>query len=187
MYGVMRETPTTELPPIPNQEGKSFYFTFSSTRHPRSFGCYSVATPLFVIFSPVLLPATLVVGLSVAGFLASGAFGATSFSSFAWLAAYIRREHAKLPGLDTAGYVAQKNEEVGDSVARKAQEAQKETASKAQETDREAKKETERKNQETVGQETQKENARKSQEAGQEAQKLTGETGKAYKDNKTSL
>ncbi|MBA0683427.1 hypothetical protein Goari_025087, partial [Gossypium aridum] len=40
-----------------------------------------VATPLFVIFSPVLLPAAIAVFMAVAGFLSSGAFGLTGLSS----------------------------------------------------------------------------------------------------------
>ncbi|KAJ6970571.1 hypothetical protein NC653_034995 [Populus alba x Populus x berolinensis] len=50
----------------------------------------AVATPLFVIFSPVLVPAALVIGLGVLGFLTSGAFGLTALSSLSWMASYIR-------------------------------------------------------------------------------------------------
>ncbi|KAF9667908.1 hypothetical protein SADUNF_Sadunf15G0072000 [Salix dunnii] len=50
----------------------------------------AVATPLFVFFSPVLVPSALVIGLGVLGFLTSGAFGVTAFSSFSWMANYIR-------------------------------------------------------------------------------------------------
>lgn len=114
----------------------------------------AVTTPLFVICSPVLLAAALVIGLSVAGFLTSGAFGVTSLSSFAWLASYLRRsrlteqlrqQYAKprledTVGQDTVVNEAQMTEEARDregkaqemvqeaqSDARKAGKAQKET------------------------------------------------------------
>jgi hypothetical protein len=51
----------------------------------------AVTTPLFIFFSPVLLAAAVVIGLAIAGFLTSGAFGVTSLSSFAWVASYLRR------------------------------------------------------------------------------------------------
>jgi len=51
----------------------------------------AVTTPLFIFFSPILLAAAVVIGLAIAGFLTSGAFGVTSLSSFAWLASYLRR------------------------------------------------------------------------------------------------
>ncbi|CAA6665579.1 unnamed protein product [Spirodela intermedia] len=50
----------------------------------------AAATPLLVIFSPVLVPAALVVALAVAGFLASGAFGLTALSSLSYISGYLR-------------------------------------------------------------------------------------------------
>ncbi|CAA7402315.1 unnamed protein product [Spirodela intermedia] len=50
----------------------------------------AAATPLLVIFSPVLVPAALVVALAVAGFLASGAFGLTALSSLSYISVYLR-------------------------------------------------------------------------------------------------
>lgn len=89
----------------------------------------AVTTPLFVIFSPVLLPAVLVIGLAVTGFLASGAFGVTALSSFAWLTNYVRGsrwpeqpEHAKRPAEETMGHVAKRTKEVGEAELSKAQE-----------------------------------------------------------------
>lgn len=64
----------------------------------------AIATPLFLLFSPVIVPAALTIALAVAGFLASGAFGITALSSLYWLVNYVRRfkgpareqiEHAK--------------------------------------------------------------------------------------------
>ncbi|KAL6973179.1 hypothetical protein U1Q18_027359 [Sarracenia purpurea var. burkii] len=80
----------------------------------------AVATPLFVIFSPILVPAVLTVALAIAGFLTSGAFGITALSSFSWMISQIRRtfrpeqmEHAKRRVQDTAGQMGQKAREVG--------------------------------------------------------------------------
>ncbi|KDP31050.1 hypothetical protein JCGZ_11426 [Jatropha curcas] len=90
----------------------------------------AVATPLFVICSPVLVPAALVIGLSVLGFLTSGAFGITALSSLSWMVNYIRRmrgswtmqmEMAKRRAQETTGQLGQKAREVGQ----KAQEVAK--------------------------------------------------------------
>lgn len=48
----------------------------------------AITTPLFIIFSPILLPAAIVVGLAVTGFLTSGAFGLTALSSLSWVIRY---------------------------------------------------------------------------------------------------
>ena len=45
----------------------------------------AVLTPLFLLFSPVLVPAALLVALAVTGFLASGALGLTGLSSMGYL------------------------------------------------------------------------------------------------------
>ncbi|XP_020211579.1 oleosin 16.4 kDa [Cajanus cajan] len=57
----------------------------------------ALVTPLFVIFSPVLVPALLLIAVpvAVAGFLTSGALGITSLSSFAWLATFLRPRQAQ--------------------------------------------------------------------------------------------
>ncbi|XP_068307322.1 oleosin H2-like [Pyrus communis] len=97
----------------------------------------AVTTPLFVIFSPVLVPAVVVVFLSVTGILTSGALGVTALSSFSWLAHYLSRSH--LPQTmgqkvqettgylgqkvqETTGYLGQKVQETGDFVGHKMQE-----------------------------------------------------------------
>ncbi|CAI0547150.1 unnamed protein product, partial [Linum tenue] len=48
----------------------------------------AVATPVFVICSPVIVPAALAIGMAVMGFLTSGAFRITALS---WMANYICR------------------------------------------------------------------------------------------------
>ncbi|CAI0416273.1 unnamed protein product [Linum tenue] len=94
----------------------------------------AVATPVFVICSPVIVPAALAIGMAVMGFLTSGAFGITALSSLSWMANYIRRtrvgavvpeqmEHAKRRAQDVAGQVGQKARDVGQAVQGKAQDA----------------------------------------------------------------
>ncbi|XAR67988.1 hypothetical protein NMG60_11002958 [Bertholletia excelsa] len=77
----------------------------------------TVATPLFVIFSPILVPAAIVLALAVAGFLTSGAFGVTALASLSWIVNYLRgarvpeqMEHMKRRAQEAAG---QKAKEVG--------------------------------------------------------------------------
>ncbi|EFH40361.1 hypothetical protein ARALYDRAFT_495191 [Arabidopsis lyrata subsp. lyrata] len=45
----------------------------------------TVATPLLVIFSPVLVPAVITVALIITGFLASGGFGIAAITAFSWV------------------------------------------------------------------------------------------------------
>ncbi|KAK6920655.1 Oleosin [Dillenia turbinata] len=86
----------------------------------------AVATPLFIIFSPILVPAALAIALAVAGFLTSGAFGITALSSFSWIVNYLRQgklpehiEHAKGRAEETAGQVKEKVKETGQDAPRK--------------------------------------------------------------------
>lgn len=48
----------------------------------------TIATPLLVIFSPVLVPAVIAVGLIITGFLASGGFGVAAISVLSWIYRY---------------------------------------------------------------------------------------------------
>ncbi|CAI0449679.1 unnamed protein product [Linum tenue] len=45
----------------------------------------TIATPLLVIFSPVLVPALVTVGLITTGFLASGGFGIAAITVLSWI------------------------------------------------------------------------------------------------------
>lgn len=85
----------------------------------------AVATPVFVIFSPVLVPAILTIGLAVLAFLTSGAFGLTALSSLTWAFNYVRRamgfmpdqiDQAKRRMQDMAGYVGQKTKDLGQEI-----------------------------------------------------------------------
>ncbi|XVE67877.1 hypothetical protein DITRI_Ditri09bG0023300 [Diplodiscus trichospermus] len=90
-----------------------------------------VATPLFLLFSPVVVPAAITVFLAVTGFLSSGAFGLTGLSSLNYVFNILRRatgteqldlEHAKRRMQDMAAYVGQKTKETGQKIESKAHE-----------------------------------------------------------------
>ncbi|XVF58008.1 hypothetical protein PTKIN_Ptkin07bG0028000 [Pterospermum kingtungense] len=91
----------------------------------------TVATPLFLIFSPILVPATIAVALAVAGFLFSGAFGLTGLSSLTYVFNRLRRatgteyldlDTAKRHMQDMTGYIGQKTKEVGQKIESKGHE-----------------------------------------------------------------
>ncbi|KAK3150187.1 hypothetical protein QOZ80_3AG0229960 [Eleusine coracana subsp. coracana] len=52
-----------------------------------------VATPLLVIFSPVLVPAAFTVALLMAGFVSSGGLGAAAVGVLAWMYRYLQHQH----------------------------------------------------------------------------------------------
>ncbi|MCD7462941.1 Ole18p [Datura stramonium] len=90
----------------------------------------AVAIPVFLLFSPVLVPAALTLGLAVAGFLTSGAFGVTGLSSLSWILNYLKQgksvpenlEAAKRRMADAAGHLGQKTKDAGQTIQSKAQE-----------------------------------------------------------------
>nr|AWA46068.1 high MW oleosin isoform 1 [Canarium ovatum] len=90
-----------------------------------------VTTPLFVLFSPVLVPAAITIGLAVTGFFASGAFGLTGLTSFSWVLNSFRETTGSVPEMadqakrkmaDMAGFMGQKTKEVGQEIQTKAHE-----------------------------------------------------------------
>ncbi|XP_057947857.1 oleosin H2-like [Malania oleifera] len=92
----------------------------------------AAATPLFLIFSPVLLPAAVVIGLAVFSFLVSGALGLTGLSSLSSFFDFVREARATLPGQldrakirmqEMAGQVGQKTREMSQTVQSMAHEA----------------------------------------------------------------
>ncbi|XP_058087695.1 oleosin Cor a 15-like [Magnolia sinica] len=74
----------------------------------------AVSTPVFVLFSPVLVPAAFVLMLAMTGFLASGAIGLIALSALSWMVHYARRAWplAKHRIRDVAGQVGQRTKEV---------------------------------------------------------------------------
>lgn len=102
-----------------------------------------IAVPLFLLFSPVIVPAALTIGLAMTGLLASGMFGLTGLSSISWVMNYLRGtrksvpeqlEYAKRRMADAVGYAGQKGKEMGQHVQNKAQEAKQYDISKAHDT-----------------------------------------------------
>ncbi|GAY46823.1 oleosin 5 [Citrus sinensis] len=91
-----------------------------------------VTTPLFIIFSPVIVPAAIVLALAVTGFLTSGAFGLTALSSLSWVLSILRQKTGSVPEMadqakkrvaGIADYVGQKTKEVGQDIQSKVHEA----------------------------------------------------------------
>ena len=59
-----------------------------------------VATPVMVIFSPVLVPAAIAVALLTTGFVSSGACGAAAMGVLAWMYRYLSHGASSPPGAD---------------------------------------------------------------------------------------
>ncbi|XP_011022366.1 PREDICTED: oleosin 1-like [Populus euphratica] len=53
----------------------------------------TVATPLLIIFSPVIVPAVITVYLLLMGFLVSGGFGVTGITVMTWMYRYVTGMH----------------------------------------------------------------------------------------------
>ncbi|KAL3524120.1 hypothetical protein ACH5RR_016954 [Cinchona calisaya] len=66
----------------------------------------TMATPLLVIFSPVLVPAAITVFLLGSGLLASGGFGIAALSVLAWIYKYVTGKQP--PGADQLDKARQK-------------------------------------------------------------------------------
>ncbi|KAL6007105.1 hypothetical protein ACLOJK_032601 [Asimina triloba] len=83
-----------------------------------------VTTPLFLLFSPVLVPTIITIALSLAGFLASGAFGLVGLSSLSRIANYLCRarpvESVKHQMLNAAGQMGQRMKDVEEAIQSKA-------------------------------------------------------------------
>lgn len=66
----------------------------------------TVATPLLVIFSPVLVPAVITVALLTMGFLASGGFGVAAVTVLSWIYRYVTGKHP--PGAEQIDHARMK-------------------------------------------------------------------------------
>ncbi|KAA8525216.1 hypothetical protein F0562_006920 [Nyssa sinensis] len=84
-----------------------------------------IATPILVLFSPILVPAGIVIFLASAGFLFSGVCGMVALTALSWIYNYVAGKHP--PGADRLDYarmmIADKAREYGQYVQHKAQEA----------------------------------------------------------------
>lgn len=86
----------------------------------------AVATPLFVICSPVLVPAAIMLAGAVTGFLTSGAFGLTGLSSLSWVFNSFRQatgqeplEYAKRRMQEGIVQVGEKTKQAGEMLGEK--------------------------------------------------------------------
>ncbi|XP_055802616.1 oleosin H1-like [Solanum dulcamara] len=94
-----------------------------------------VATPVFLLFSPVLVPAAITVALAVTGFLTSGAFGLTGLSSLSWIVNYFKEGRSMTEQLDyTKRRIQDRAAEATAQVGQKTKDAGQAIQSKAQET-----------------------------------------------------
>lgn len=91
-----------------------------------------MATPLLVIFSPILVPAGVVVFLAVSGLLVSGGFGVAAMSALAWIYNYVAGKHpvgadqldsVRMRVAGTARDVKEKAREYGHYAQNKAHDA----------------------------------------------------------------
>ncbi|KAL4581586.1 hypothetical protein LXL04_006109 [Taraxacum kok-saghyz] len=91
----------------------------------------ALATPVFILFSPVIVPAALTIGLAVTGFLTSGTFGLTGLTSLSFLVNRLRQVTGSVPEQidyvkqkmeDLAVYTGEKTEEVGQMIQNTAHE-----------------------------------------------------------------
>ncbi|XP_027356575.1 oleosin 16 kDa-like [Abrus precatorius] len=61
-----------------------------------------IATPLLVLFSPILVPAAIVLFLAASGFLFSGGCGVAAIAALSWIYNYVSGNHPA--GSDTLDY-----------------------------------------------------------------------------------
>ncbi|KAL2939439.1 Oleosin 5 [Bienertia sinuspersici] len=91
-----------------------------------------LSTPVFLLFSPVLVPAAILMGLAVTGFLSSGAFGLTGLNSLSRVVTYLQQASRRVPDdldyakrrvADMAAFAGQKTKDVGQTIEHKARES----------------------------------------------------------------
>ncbi|KAE8795735.1 low molecular weight oleosin [Hordeum vulgare] len=86
----------------------------------------TVATPVLVIFSPVLVPAAIALSLMSAGFVTSGGLGVAALSVFSWMYKYLTGKHP--PGADQLDHakarLASKARDIKDAAQTRIDQAQ---------------------------------------------------------------
>ncbi|PIA50354.1 hypothetical protein AQUCO_01300832v1 [Aquilegia coerulea] len=73
-----------------------------------------VATPVMVLFSPVLVPAVITVGLVIAGFLTSGGFGVAAVTVLTWM-------YKSMTGQNVPNQLASKAKDIKEHLGGQAQ------------------------------------------------------------------
>nr|QUV72335.1 oleosin [Anacardium occidentale] len=79
-----------------------------------------LATPLLVLFSPILVPAGIVICLAAAGLLFSGGCGLTAITLLSWVYGYVTGKHP--PGADQLDYARMKIAETARDMKENAKE-----------------------------------------------------------------
>ncbi|MBA0694057.1 hypothetical protein Goshw_002639 [Gossypium schwendimanii] len=90
-----------------------------------------IATPLMVIFSPVLVPAGITIFLVTTGFLFSGGCGVAALTALSWIYNYVQGKHP--PGADQLDYARNKLASTARDMTEKAKEYGQYVQQKAQE------------------------------------------------------
>ncbi|KAB2024710.1 hypothetical protein ES319_D06G104600v1 [Gossypium barbadense] len=90
-----------------------------------------IATPLMVIFSPVLVPAGITIFLVTTGFLFSGGCGVAALTALSWIYNYVQGKHP--PGADQLDYARNKLASTARDMTEKAKEYGQYVQHKAQE------------------------------------------------------
>ncbi|XP_078164770.1 oleosin 18 kDa-like [Carex rostrata] len=89
---------------------------------------FGLLAPIFLLFSPVLVPAALLMGFAVTGFLTSGALGLGGLSSLAFFARAARDLVTKAP--DEIEQSKRKMAEAAATIGQKAKDTAQEAAGK---------------------------------------------------------
>ncbi|KAB1204330.1 Oleosin 18.5 kDa [Morella rubra] len=90
-----------------------------------------MATPILVLFSPVLVPAAIVTFLVVTGFVFSGGCGVAAITALSWIYNYVTGKHP--PGADKLDYARMRISEKARDMKERAKEYGQFVQSKAQE------------------------------------------------------
>ena len=95
-----------------------------------------MATPVLVLFSPVLVPAGIALFLVIAGFLFSGGCGVAAITVLSWIYSYVTGKHP--PGADQLDYARMKIAGTARDMTERAKEYGQYVQHKAQESTRQS-------------------------------------------------
>ncbi|OVA08477.1 Oleosin [Macleaya cordata] len=95
-----------------------------------------IVTPLLVLFSPILVPAGIVLFLTTTGFLFSGGMGVAALSALSWIYNYVAGKHP--PGSDRVDYARMRLASKARDVKERAKEYGQYVQNKAQEVSQQA-------------------------------------------------
>ncbi|KAL5850526.1 hypothetical protein ACOSQ4_008539 [Xanthoceras sorbifolium] len=79
-----------------------------------------LATPILILFSPILVPAGIAVFLVIAGFFFSGGCGVAAIMTLSWIYSYVTGKHP--PGADQLEYARMKIADTARDMTERAKE-----------------------------------------------------------------